>query len=255
MLSFFYSPLEQFIVLPVFATYLLQHFSINSILITLLVITFFLITYIFSVLKLKSKILYLIPNRWQLMFESIYLGVVSLIQDNVQSDAKNKFFPIVGVIFFSILNVNLFGIIPFSFTITSELIITLAISLFMFIAIQIIAFKKHKIKFFSMFFPSGVSVALSLLLVPIEFISFFFKPISLSIRLFANMMAGHTLLKVIAGFIWVMMSAAGIFSLAHYVPLLILVILFVLEVGVAVIQTFVFSVLICIYINDVFNLH
>lgn len=251
MLSFFYSPLEQFIVLPIFSS---DYFflSINNILITFLVIIFFLIVYILSILNPN---LYLISNRWQLLFENIFLGTTSLLQDNIQSTEKHTFFPMVSVIFFLILSLNLSGIVPFTFTITSELIITFAISLVSFLSIQIIAARKHKLKIFSSFLPSGVSIWLSPLLVPIEFISFFFKPISLSIRLFANMMAGHTLLKVIAGFIWVMMSAIGIFSLTHYVPLLILVVLFLLEVGVAMIQAFVFSVLICIYINDLYNLH
>jgi ATP synthase subunit 6 len=251
MLSFFYSPLEQFIVLPIFSSNLF-FFSINNILITFLVIILFLIVYFLSILKPN---LYLISNRWQLLFESIFLGTASLLQDNIQSNEKHKFFPIVGIIFFLILSLNLFGIVPFTFTITSELIITFAVSLLTFLGIQVISVKRHKIKFFSIFFPSGVSTTLSLLLVPIEFISFFFKPISLSIRLFANMMAGHTLLKVIAGFIWVMMNAIGIFSLTHYIPLLILVVLFILEAGVAMIQAFVFAVLFCIYINDIYNLH
>ena len=103
--------------------------------------------------------------------------------------------------------------------------------------------------------PPGTSVALSFLLVPIELISFVFKPISLSIRLFANMMAGHTLLKVIAGFGYTLMSASGSLFLLHIFPLLLLVPLFFLELGVAIIQSFVFSILICIYINDALNLH
>jgi len=108
---------------------------------------------------------------------------------------------------------------------------------------------------FSLFLPSGTSLALSFLLVPIELISYIFKPISLSIRLFANMMAGHTLLKVIAGFAYTMMVLSGILFFVHYVPLLILIPLFLLELGVSLIQAFVFSVLVCIYLNDAINLH
>jgi len=190
-----------------------------------------------------------------MFFENLILNISSLIRDNINSTTKQKFLPIVGTIFIFILTLNLFGIIPYTFTITSELIITFCLSFSVFVGIQIIGLKMHKIKFFSLFFPSGVSVYLALLLVPIELISFIFKPVSLSVRLFANMMAGHTLLKVIAGFIWLIMGSAGWFSLLHLFPLFLLVVLFGLEIGVAVIQTFVFTVLFCIYINDIFNLH
>jgi len=124
-----------------------------------------------------------------------------------------------------------------------------------FIGINIICVKKHGLKFFSLFLPPGTSIALAFLLVPIEFISYVFKPVSLSIRLFANMMAGHTLLKVIAGFAFTLMSNAGILFLVHYCPLLILIPLIGLELAVALIQSFVFTILICIYINDSINLH
>ncbi|MEY4050709.1 MAG: synthase subunit 6 [Bacteroidota bacterium] len=109
--------------------------------------------------------------------------------------------------------------------------------------------------FFALFLPPGTSIVLAFLLVPIELISYVFKPVSLSIRLFANMMAGHTLLKVIAGFACTLMANSGILFLLHYVPLLILIPLFGLELGVALIQSFVFSILICIYLNDSINLH
>jgi ATP synthase subunit 6 len=249
-----FSPLEQFLVLPIISSPYF-YFTVNNILITLSVVLFILVTFFFSMVKKESISLYLIPTRYQLFFETIFTSILSVLNDNVQSLEKKKFFPIMISIFFFVLNLNLLGIIPYTFTITSELIITFALSLLMFIGIQIIAVRLHKIKFFSLFFPSGISVLLSLLLVPIEFISFFFKPISLSIRLFANMMAGHTLLKVIAGFTWLIMCASSVFSIAHYIPLFLLVILIVLEIGVAIIQSFVFVVLLCIYLNDVFNLH
>jgi len=107
----------------------------------------------------------------------------------------------------------------------------------------------------SLFLPSGSSFFLALLLIPIEIVSYFFRPISLSVRLFANMMAGHTLLKVIIGFAWVMMLAGGGLLVAHTIPLLILVVLMFLELGVACIQAYVFSILVCIYLNDAIHLH
>lgn len=251
-MTFFFSPLEQFLILPIPG---LESFFLNfdTLFFTYGVIIFLAVVYIFSILKSNS--LLLIPNRWQLFFETNFLGVSIFLQDNIHANARRKFFPIVGVVFLFILYSNLFGILPFTFTITSQLVVTFAISLFCFIGIQIIAIKKNKLKFFASFFPSGVPVMLSLLLVPIEFLSFFFKPISLSIRLFANMMAGHTLLKVIAGFVCLIMGINNVYSIGHFASLLVLVILFLLEVAVAAIQSFVFAVLICIYISEVFNAH
>lgn len=149
---------------------------------------------------------------------------------------------------------NLLGLIPFSFTLTSHLVITFSLSLASFIGINILSFKKYGIKFFSLFLPSGTTTVLAFLLVPIELVSYIFKPISLSIRLFANLLAGHALLKVIAGFAITLLSAGGISVILHFIPLIILIPLFGLELGVALIQSFVFAVLICIYINDSLNI-
>ena len=135
-----------------------------------------------------------------MIFESVFKLILSMISDNISSREGVKFFPIVFAIFSYVLFLNLIGLIPYSFTLTSHIVVTFALALFIFIAINIICIKLHGLEFFSLFLPGGTSFVLALLLVPIEVISFVFKPISLSIRLFANMMAGHTLLKVIAGF-------------------------------------------------------
>jgi len=164
------------------------------------------------------------------------------------------FLPFVFVLFIFVLLLNLIGLIPFSFTLTSHIIITLTLSVSTFIGINIISFKKYGLHFFSIFLPSGTPLLLALLLVPIEIISYLVKPISLSIRLFANMMAGHTLLKVIVGFANTLMLAGGVYFIIHYIPLLILIPLYFLELGVALIQSFVFCILICIYINDSTNI-
>lgn len=181
--------------------------------------------------------------------------ILTLVHENIKDKKSQFFFPLVFSIFLLLLSLNLIGLIPYSFTLTSHLIVTLSLSLSIFIGINIICVKKHGINFFSLFLPSGTSVVLAFLLVPIELLSYIFKPISLSIRLFANMMAGHTLLKVIAGFAFALMSKVGFLFFLHYIPILILIPLFALEFAVALIQSFVFSILICIYINDVLNLH
>ena len=257
------SPLEQFEIIPFviipFSKRL--NLSLANTTFILVIILVLLISLVLSLLRTTrfgfsdQKSLCIIPNRWQTVFETIHKLILSLVMDNVRDRKAQVFFPLVFWVFFILLSLNLTGLIPFSFTITSHLIVTLAFSLSIFIGINIICVKKHGLKFFSLFLPPGTSIALAFLLVPIEFISYVFKPVSLSIRLFANMMAGHTLLKVIAGFAFTLMSNAGILFLVHYCPLLILIPLIGLEFSVALIQSFVFTILICIYINDSINLH
>jgi len=158
-------------------------------------------------------------------------------------------------LFFFILFSNLIWLVSYSFTVTIHLISTFALALAIFLGLNIITIRDYGFKIFSLFLPSGTSIYLALLLVPIEIISYFFKPISLAIRLFANMMAGHTLLKVIAGFSWSLLSFNNILFFTHFIPLAILIPLFALELGVAFIQAYVFVVLISLYLNDALNLH
>ena len=253
---FLTSPLEQFQVLPIIGFYFNGFdISITNETIILGLILFFSVVYFNSILKQDTSSFYIVPSRWQSIIEIIYSLILSLVIDNIRDKKGQYFFPLVFFIFLFILSLNLIGLIPYSFTLTSHLIVTLSLSLAVFIGINIVCIRIHGINFFSLFLPSGTSIVLALLLVPIELISYVFKPISLSIRLFANMMAGHTLLKVIAGFAYTLMSNTGILFMLHYVPLLILIPLFGLELGVALIQSFVFSILICIYLNDSINLH
>ena len=253
---FFTSPLEQFQILPLIPFYYgVLDFTITNSTIILVLIFLFLFLLISNILKQKNFTFSIVPNRWQSTIEMMYTLILSLIKENIKSKRGPLFFPLVFSIFIFILSLNLIGLIPYSFTLTSHLVVTLALSLSIFIGINIICIQLHGINFFSLFLPSGTSISLALLLVPIEMVSYVFKPISLSIRLFANMMAGHTLLKVIVGFAYTLMSNVGIVFFLHYIPLFILIPLFGLELGVALIQSFVFSILICIYINDSINLH
>lgn len=254
--NIFFSALEQFYTLQIKINLIFNTFFLvlDNILVTLIIIFIFFFFSIISLMPANSSNFFLIPNRWQFFYEIVYSSILSLVQD-LPYKQKNNFFPIISTIFFFVFNLNLFGVIPYTFTVSSQLVLTFSLSLVIFLGIHIIAALLHKFKLFSLFFPSGVSVILCPLLVPIEFISFIFKPISISVRLFANMMAGHTLLKVIAGFVWSIMSFSGFFSIAYYIPLLLLVIVFGLELGVAVIQSFVFTVLFIIYINDALVIH
>jgi len=252
----FFSPLEQFEILPVFPiTISFLDFSITNQTIMLSLIIFFLISIFFIVLKQSTNSLFIVPHRFQIVLELLYSMILGIVVDNISGEKAQLFFPLIFTIFFFISSMNLIGLIPYSYTVTSHFIVTFSISFFIFIGMNIICVKTHKLEFFSLFLPSGTSVLLAFLLVPVELISYIFKPLSLAIRLFCNMMAGHTLLKVFAGFAWSLSGTTGVLFLMHYVPLLILIPLFGLELGVALIQAFVFSLLTCIYLNDALNLH
>jgi len=197
---------------------------------------------------------FFVPNNWQTLIETVFETVSQLLFDNINIKGE-KYFPFISVLFLFILLVNLVGLVPYSFTITSHLIVTFTLSFSIFIGVNIICVKIHKFEMLSLFIPSNTSFGLALLLVPIEFVSYIFKPISLGVRLFANLMAGHTLLKVIVGFSWSMLLLDDVLSFFHVAPLLVLVILMGLELAVAVIQAYVFTILTCIYLNDSINLH
>ena len=248
------TPLEQFQIISLFSIKLFSlDFSFtNLFLINLIVILSFgtLVSFISS----DDLSFFFIPNNWQTLIETIYETSSQLLFDNINIKGE-KYFPFISVLFLFILLVNLIGLIPYSFTITSHLIVTFAMSFSIFIGVNIIGFKIHKSDMLSLFIPANTSFGLALLLVPIEFVSYIFKPISLGVRLFANLMAGHTLLKVIVGFSWSMLLLEDLLSFFHIVPLLVLVILMGLELGVAMIQAYVFTILTCIYLNDSINLH
>jgi len=246
------SPLEQFEILSLFK--FLGFNLTNQFYFLLLLICTLVFVFAFMV-QPKTNTLYMIPGRWQLVLESIYCLVLNLVKENINGPRGQKFFPIIFSLFLFVASMNLIGLIPYSYTITSHFIITFALSLSIFIGINIICIKTHKLAFFSLFLPSGTSFALAFLLVPVELISYLFKPLSLAIRLFCNMMAGHTLLKVFAGFSWSLMHFSGSLFFLQAIPILILIPLYGLELGVALIQAFVFSLLTCIYLNDAVNLH
>ena len=248
------TPLDQFQILPIFnlKIFFLDISVTNLLLISVLILILlnFLITFN---IKINNKA-YFIPHNWQLITEIINETSSSLLLDN-SSKKSEKYYPFVSVIFLFILLSNLIGLVPYSFTVTSHLITTCTISFSIFIGLNIICIKLHKSEILSLFIPANTSFGLALLLVPIEFVSYIFKPISLGVRLFANLMAGHTLLKVIIGFSWSMLLLENFISLFHIIPLLVIVLLFGLELGVALIQAYVFTILTCIYLNDSLNLH
>ena len=195
----------------------------------------------------------IIPNKLQAAVEISYEFISGMISDNIGKSGM-KYLPFVMTLFLFILTGNLFGMLPYSFTWTSHIIVTFAIAFFIFLSVTMIAIYKHGlIKFLGFFAPSGVPKLMLLLLIPIEIISYISRPISLSVRLFANMMAGHTLLKVIGGFVFVL--AANSYIIGGIIPLVSLVALTGLEIVIAFLQAYVFAILTCLYINDAIHLH
>lgn len=189
----------------------------------------------------------LVPGRWQCAAELSYEFIAGLIRDTVGAEGR-RYFPIVFSLFMFILVGNLLGMVPYSFTFTSHIIVTFALAAVVFIGVTILGFVKHGMRFFGMFVPPGAPIAMWPLLIPIEVISYLSRPISLSVRLFANMLAGHTLVKVIAGFIGIM----GVFGI---LPLAVVVALTGLEILIAFLQAYVFAILTCLYINDALHMH
>lgn len=189
----------------------------------------------------------MVPGRLQSMAEMTYEMVASVVRDNVGT-AGRPYFPFIFTIFIFVLFANLFGLIPYSFTVTSHIIVTFALAAMVWIGVTVIGFAKHGLHFFSLFLPKGIPIALAPLLVVIELISYLVRPVTLSMRLFANMMAGHTLIKVIAGFV----VALGFFGV---VPLVVTSAIYGLELLVAVLQAYVFAILTSLYLNDALNLH
>ncbi len=194
----------------------------------------------------------LVPGRVQLLAEMTYEFVANMIRDNV-GDAGRRYFPYIFTLFMFILFGNMLGLIPGSFTFTSHIIVTAALAVAVIVAVTGVGIAKHGMHFFSFFVPKGVPAPMLLMMVPIEIISYLSRPVSLSIRLFANMMAGHTMIKVFAGFV-VPLGAATL-GLGGLAPIAMNVALTGFELLVAFLQAYVFTVLTCLYLNDALHLH
>ena len=203
---------------------------------------------ILIIFNLGSKKNSLLPNKLQLMSELSYTFVAKMIADTAGSKAR-PYFAFIFSLFMFVLFCNMFGMIPYTFTVTSHIIVTFMLASFIFIGVTIIGFIKHGFGYLKLFVPSGVPVILLPLIVIIEIISYLSRPISLSVRLFANMMAGHTMMKVFGGFVISLGIVGG------WLPLSFSVALTSLEILVAFLQAYVFAILTCIYLNDALNFH
>jgi ATP synthase subunit 6 len=191
----------------------------------------------------------LVPTRWQTVLEGVHNMILTMLGQTIGPQGQTLF-PFVFSVFTFILGCNRFGLVPYSFTVTSHLIVTMTLALAIWIGKLVMGFRLHGLTFFRMFLPTGTPFAMVPFMVPLEVLGFTITFVSLSVRLFANMMAGHILLKVIAGFAWSMMVAGGVMWVAHFIPRVVLFLLLGLETAVAFIQAYVFTLRTCIYIGD-----
>ena len=240
-----HNPLEQFEITP------FVHFEVGSVDLAFtnsslaMVITIAVIT-LFLTLSVNTRSI--IPSRLQLISELSYGFIAQLLRDTVGEQGR-KYFPFVFTIFMFVLIGNMVGMLPYSFTFTSHIIVTFALAAVVFVGVTILGFAKHGMNFFSFFVIPGLPWYMLPLLIPIEVISYLSRPISLSVRLFANMLAGHTLIKVFAMFVITMPFYSGVLPLAFIVALT------GLEILIAFLQAYVFAILTCLYINDALHLH
>ena len=250
-----FSPLDQFKIAPLLSIQFLGiDISITNFLLVSILTLFVLQSFVFLMKDASTSSFFISPSGWQNLLEKLYSLVTQLLSDIITTGSE-KYFPFMSVLFLYILTNNLIGMVPYSFTTTSHITLTFFLSFSIFVAMNIIGFQRHGVELFSLFLPANTGFFLALLLVPIELISYIAKPISLGVRLFINLMAGHSLLKVIVGFSWNILLVEKLKAIVFIVPLLILVLLMGLELGVALIQAYVFITLTSIYLNDSEALH
>ena len=215
---------------------------------------FMLLSLLFFMFLFQTNNGMLVPGRYQSILEIGYETVNDMIKENIGKEG-NRFFGFLLTLFLFIVIMNLFGLVPYTFTPTSHGAVTFGLSITIFIGCNIIAFSKHGLNYFSMFMPSGVGIGIAPFLVGIEVISYFAKPFSLGLRLAANITAGHLLLTIISSFIFQMFCAGGGIALGGCLVMFILFFITILEMAVAVIQAYVFCLLTTLFLNDSFHLH
>ncbi len=200
-----------------------------------------------ALLTLSVRRRALVPGRWQSVAELLYEGTANMIRDTVGSEGR-KYFPFIFTLFMFLLFGNLIGLVPYTFTYTSHIIVTVALALVVFVGVTIIGFAKHGLGYLRLFLPEGTPVIAAPLLIVIEILSYFSRPFSLAMRLAINMLVGHVLLQLLASFV-IALGVAGI------VPIGFMGAIFLLELLVAVLQAYVFTILSCIYLNDAIHMH
>ena len=215
------------------------------------ILVFFLIISLHLYANNNTK---LVPSRWSIALESAFHSLHQMVKDQIGT-LNELYLPFIYSLFFFVLFANLVGNIPYSFTITTSVIVTIGLSFTILIGVTILGLYNHKIRFFAFFIPSGTPLALVPLLVLIELVSYAARAFSLGIRLFANMCGGHTLLKILSTFLYQLFTSSFLVIIVTLIPFVIFIALIGLELAVSFIQAYVFSVLVCSYIKDAIELH
>ena len=248
------SPLNQFEVTNLIGIFLPIIGQINIDLTNLTLYTFLIIIIVIGLHYYGNNDSNLIPNNWAISLETSYASICNMVREQIGSQSE-KYFPFIYSLFFFILIGNLISNVPYSFAVTASGIVSLGLSLAIFIGVTILALKIHGIKFFSFFIPAGTPLILVPLLVLIELISYLARAVSLGVRLFANITAGHTLLKILSTYLFKLFSGSLLVAIITLIPFSIFLALIGLEIAVSLIQAFVFTLLVCSYLKDAIELH
>jgi F-type H+-transporting ATPase subunit a len=248
------SPLSQFEVVNLIGINapILGYLNIN--LTNLALYSFFIFTIVIGLHYFANNESNLIPNRWSISLESSYASLSTMVRDQIGLQSE-KYFPFVYSLFFFILIGNLISNVPYSFAVTASGVVSLGLSLTIFIGVTILALSIHGVKFFAFFIPAGTPVGLVPLLVLIELVSYLARAVSLGVRLFANIVAGHTLLKILSTYLFKLFTGNIIVAIITLIPFTIFLALIGLELAVSLIQAFVFTLLVCSYLRDAIELH
>lgn len=253
-MTIFTSPLEQFEVTsfialnaPLFGgfNFSLTNLGFYSLVVLLLTV---------GVHVLASNDRRLVPSRWSVGLESSYASLHGMVKEQIGS-ANEMYLPFIYALFFFILIANLNGNVPYGYTLTTSIIVSIGLSFTIFFGVTILGLYRHGVHFFSYFVPSGTPVGMVPLLVMIELISYLARAFSLGVRLFANMVAGHTLLKILSGMLWPILTSSILMFFVALLPMAIFLALIGLEIAVSFIQAYVFVVLTCVYLRDAIDLH
>jgi F-type H+-transporting ATPase subunit a len=255
MLQYFIlSPLNQFEVVSLIGLNapILGH--LNLTLTNLGLYSFFILFIVLGIHLYGNNDSKLIPNNWSISLESSFASLNSMVREQIGANSE-IYLPFVYSLFFFILIGNLISNVPYSFAVTASGVVSLGLSVTIFIGVTILALSIHKVKFFSFFIPAGTPLALVPLLVLIELVSYLARAVSLGVRLFANIVAGHTLLKILSTYLFKLFTGSLIVAVITLIPFVIFLALIGLELAVSLIQAFVFTLLVCSYLRDAINLH
>ena len=253
-LIFINSPLEQFEVTSLIGLNVPLLGYLNLTLTNLALYSILVLILVIGLHVLANNNTKLIPSKWSIALESSFASLNSLVRDQI-GIANEIYLPFIYSLFFFVLIANLIGNVPYSYTVTTSIILTLGLSFTILIGVTILGLIIHQLKFFSFFIPSGTPLALVPLLVLIELLSYSARAFSLGVRLFANMCAGHTLLKILSTFLYQMFSGSLIVAIFALVPFALFIALIGLELAVSFIQSYVFCILTSSYIRDAIELH